>query len=101
MESDAQSMMGLVTLRLVVFLTLGTLLGYAYLALLNLNVRLYVVDGWGWFALVIHFMRVIMVVVAFAFCALRSAPALISSVIGFQITRTVAIHQMLALEKKQ
>jgi len=94
-------MIGLVTLRLFVFLTLGTLLGYAYFALLNLNIRLYVVGGSGWFALVIHFVRIIMVVLALTFCALRSAPALISSVIGFQIARTAAINQLLALEKKQ
>jgi F1F0 ATPase subunit 2 len=94
-------MMDVLALQLLVFFTLGALLGYVHLAALGLNVRLYLVGVSRWFALLVHSTRLLAIVAAFTFCAHRSALALISSVAGFQIMRTVALHrQTQAFERK-
>ena len=94
-------MMELVVLRPAAFVTLGGLLGYAYFAALELNLRLYLVSGAGWLALLIHAMRVLAVTVAFTCCARSGGPALIFSLAGFQLIRTVAVNrQTLVMTRK-
>jgi F1F0 ATPase subunit 2 len=93
MESDAQRMIELIVLRLAAFVTLGALLGFSYLTALGLNVRLYLESGTAWLALLVHAVRVLVTVAAFALCAHRGALDLISSVAGFHVMRTVAIHR--------
>ncbi len=84
-------MTGSIALQLVVFVTMGALLGFAYLAALGLNVRLY--RGAAWLALLAHAMRVLGIVAAFTLCAHRGALALISSFAGFHLMRTVALNR--------
>jgi hypothetical protein len=94
-------MMELIALRLLAFVTLGGLLAFAYLAALDLNVRLYLDRGSGWFALLVHAARGVAIVVAFSLCAHQSAMALLSSFVGFQIMRIVALNQKtLGLESR-
>ena len=90
-----------VLLQFLPFAALGALLGFAYLYALGLNVRLYVRDGPGWIAVLVHLVRIPLIGVGFAMCAHLGALPLLSSLIGFQVMRTVAINQQLrAMERK-
>ena len=52
-------------------------------------------------ALLVHLLRLLLIGAAFTLCARQGASALLSSVAGFQIMRTVAIAQKVsALESK-
>jgi len=86
-------MMGLMAVQITAFATLGALLGFVYLAALGLNVRLYLEAGAGWLALLVHTTRLLATCVALALCARQGALALLSSVAGFQIVKTIAINQ--------
>lgn len=86
-------MMEFVVAQILAFIALGAVLGFAYLAALGLNVRLYVDAGPGWFALLVHAARLLGVAVAFIACAHQGAPAFLSVVAGFQIMRTVALNR--------
>jgi len=94
-------MMAPIGLRLTAFFTFGAILGYAYLAALALNVRLYLASEAGWTSLAAHVVRVLAIIAAFTLCAHRGAPALISSVAGFYVMRIVTIsRQALQFAKK-
>ncbi len=86
-------MMELVVLQLLAFVTFGALVGFVYFAALALNVRMYLDSGAAWLALLAHALRVLAIVAAFALCAYCGAPALISSVVGFHLMRTVTINR--------
>jgi hypothetical protein len=92
MEDDARRMILLFLLRIADFVTVGALLGSAYLAVLGFNARLYVKPAAVWIAVLIHILRIFVIGAAFTFCAYRGAPALISSVAGFHIVRTIVIN---------
>ena len=84
-------MMESIALRLFAFITLGAMLGSAYLAALRLNVRLYLDSGAAWITLLTHAIRVLAIIAAFASCAHRGALALIFCLVGFHLMRTVTI----------
>jgi len=86
-------MMELVLLRIAACLVFGAMLALVYLKALGLNVALYLDSGGMWMALLCHAMRVLAVVAAFALCAHAGALALISSVAGFHVMRTVTISR--------
>jgi hypothetical protein len=85
-------MMELVMLRILTFTVLGALLAAAYVAALALNVRLYTNSATWWLGLVIHAARLFAIVAAFTIFAGQSALALVSSLLGFQMIRTVVIN---------
>lgn len=93
LEGDAQRMKGFLVVQIIAFATFGGLLGFAYLAALGLNVRLYFEAGTGWLALLIHTTRLLATGVALTLCARQGALPLLSSVAGFQIMKTIAINQ--------
>ena len=87
--------------RVLPYGALGALLGIAFFSALDWNVRLYVDDGAGWSALLVHLMRLLVVGAAFTLCARRGALPLLSSMAGFQIMRVAAVDQKrCALEKR-
>ncbi len=93
-------MMDLLVLRILPFAALGAFLAVAYLSALGLNVRLYLDHTPGWVPALFHLTRLLTVAATLALCARAGAFALLSSVIGFQLTRTVGINQRSqALEK--
>ena len=86
-------MMELVVMRIVAFVTLGAVFGFAYLAALGLNVHIYLGSGSGWVALLVQAVRWLVIGGAFALCARQGALPLVSNMIGFQISRTFAISR--------
>jgi hypothetical protein len=77
------------------------LIAVAYLLALGWNVRVYVDNGFGWSAVLIHTLRLLAIGAAFTLCARQGAVALLSSVAGFQMMRTAAVNQQRrALERK-
>ena len=80
-----------VALRLFAFIAVGALLGFAFLAALRLNVRLYLDSGAAWITILAHALRVLAIVIALTLCAHHGALALIFCVVGFHLMRTVAI----------
>ena len=86
-------MMDLAFLRVLPYCVLGALLGIAYFAALALNVRLYTGSGPGWSAMLLHLARLILIAAVFTLCARRGAPSLLSSVVGFELMRKVAVNQ--------
>jgi hypothetical protein len=94
LEGDAERMIESTGLRLFAFVVLGALLGFTYLGALRLNVRLYLGPGVAWIALLTHAMRALAIVATLTFCARRGGLALVSSVAGFHVMRTVTINRM-------
>jgi len=72
---------------------LGALIGIAYVSALGWNVRLYVGHGVGWGGLLVHGLRLLMVAAGFTLCARQGALPLLSSLVGFVVTRTWAVNQ--------
>jgi F1F0 ATPase subunit 2 len=94
-------MMDLTFLRLLPYCALGALLGVAYFSALSLNVRLYAGSGPGWSAMLLHLARVLMLGTIFTLCARQGASFLLSSVLGFELMRKVAVsRQILALGRE-
>jgi N-ATPase, AtpR subunit len=69
------------------------LMGFAYLAALGLNVRLYLEAEAGWLTLLIHITRLVATGAALTLCARQGALALLSSVAGFQMMKTFTINR--------
>jgi F1-F0 ATPase (N-ATPase) AtpR subunit len=87
--------------RILPYIVLGALLAVAYFSALDWNVSLYVDYRFGWSAVLIHALRLLAIGAAFALCAHRGAVPLLSTVIGFQMTRTAAVNQQRrALERR-
>lgn len=86
-------MRDLTFLRVLPYCALGVLLGVAYLYALALNVRLYVGSGRGWSAPFLHLTRLLVIAAVFTLCARRGASSLLSSMVGFELIRTVAVNQ--------
>jgi F1F0 ATPase subunit 2 len=80
-------------LRVLPYFALGALIGVAYFSALGWNVRLYTGAGPGWSALLVHLMRLLALGAALTLCARQGASALLSSVVGFELMRKVAINQ--------
>jgi len=87
-------------MELVAFVSFGAMLGFGYLAVLGLNVRLYLDSGAAWMALVVHATRVLATIAALTLCAHRGALALISTVAGFHVMRTVTISRQTLARKR-
>jgi hypothetical protein len=75
----------------LVFVALGALFAFAYLGALDLNVRLYLGSGSGWFALLLHAGRLLVTVAALTLCSRMSGLCLVSGLVGFQIMRIVTL----------
>jgi F1F0 ATPase subunit 2 len=94
-------MIDLILVRVLPYSVLGALLAVAYFSALGWNVRLYVDDGAGWSAVLIHSLRLLVIGAVFTLCARRGAFPLLSSVVGFQMMRAAAVNQQRrALERK-
>ncbi len=58
-------------------------------------------SGPGWSALLLHLARLLVIGAVFTLCARQGASSLLSSVVGFELMRTIAVNQQrLALERK-
>ena len=86
-------MRDLIFLRVLPYCALGALLGVAYFSALALNVRLYMGSGPGWSATLLHLARMLVIAAVFTLCARRGAPSLLSSMVGFELMRKVAVNQ--------
>lgn len=86
-------MIALFVVRSILYLVLGGVLAVAYISALGWNVRLYLDHGAGRGAMLFHVMRLLVIGAAFTICARRSALPLLSSLVGFQIMRTVAVNR--------
>jgi F1F0 ATPase subunit 2 len=86
-------MMDLIFLRILPYCALGASLGVAYFSALALNVRLYTGSGPGWSATLLHLARLLVIGAVFTLCARRGASSLLSSVVGFELMRKVAVNQ--------
>jgi hypothetical protein len=73
-------------LRLMAFLALGAGFGAAYLIALAWNVRLYC-TGWTPLALLLHLLRFVGTAAIFVALARTGGAPLLSSFVGFQLTR--------------
>ena len=94
-------MIDLILVRVLPYAALGALLAAAYFSALGWNVRLYVDYGAGWTALLVHVTRLLMIAAAFTLCARLGTFPLLSSVVGFQMMRMVAVNrQTRLLERK-
>lgn len=94
-------MMDMSFLRVLPYCALGALLGVVYFSALGLNVRLYAGSGPGWSAMLLHLARLLLIGAVFTLCARQGASSLLSSVVGFELTRKIAVNQQrLALERK-
>jgi hypothetical protein len=78
------------SLQLLGFLTLGTVLGIAYLSLLAWNVRLYCAGSTS-LALLLHLLRFLGIATILVAFARSGAAPLLSSFVGFQLTRAIAL----------
>jgi F1F0 ATPase subunit 2 len=85
--------MEVILMRAVPYALLGALIGIAYVGALGWNVRLYVDHGVGSAGLLLHAFRLLSVAVAFIICARHGALPLLSSLVGFLVTRTWAVNQ--------
>ena len=89
-------------LRVASYAVLGALIGAAYFAALEWNVRLYAGRGAAWDTLLIHLTRLGFVAAAFTLCARQGAAPLLASFAGFMVMRTFAVNRYrLALERNQ
>ena len=94
-------MMDMNFLPVLTYCGLGVLLGVAYFSALGLNVRLYAGSGHGWSATLLHLARLLLIGAVFTFCARQGASSLLSSVLGFEVIRKVAVNQQRrALERR-
>jgi F1F0 ATPase subunit 2 len=88
MEKDAHGLMKVQPLQLLAFLALGTTLGAAYLSALAWNVRLYCAGSTP-LALLLHLLRFLGTAAILVALARSGAAPLLSSFVGFQLTRIV------------
>jgi hypothetical protein len=86
MEGDADRIMNLQALRLLAWLGLGAGFGAAYLRVLAWNVRLYCARFTP-LALLLHLLRFLSTAAVFVALARTGAAPLLSSFVGFQLTR--------------
>lgn len=94
-------MIHLILVRDLPYGVLGALLAVVYFSALGWNVHLYVDNGAGWSALLVHLARLLAIGAAFTLCARQGALPLLSSVVGFQLMRTAAVNQQRrALERE-
>ncbi len=97
MEEDEQRV---IPLGILLYGTVGALTAAVYISALSWNVRLYVSQRARWYVVLVHLARLLVVGASFTICAHQGAPALLSSLAGFQVIRTVAINrQSLAIQK--
>jgi F1F0 ATPase subunit 2 len=90
----------MIALRILLYGTAGALTAVIYISALSWNVRLYIGQGPKWGAALVHLVRLLVVGAGFTLCARQGALALLSSLAGFQVIRTIAINrQSLAMEK--
>jgi F1-F0 ATPase (N-ATPase) AtpR subunit len=89
MEKDAHGIMNFRALQLLAFLALGAGVGAAYLSALAWNVRLYCVGSTA-LALLVHLLRFLGTAAIFVALAQAGAAPLLSSFVGFQLTRFCA-----------
>jgi F1F0 ATPase subunit 2 len=93
-------MIGVVIVRMAVYVALGALIGMVYFAALAWNVRLYTGHGAGRNALLLHLARFAVAVAAFTLCARQGAAPMLASFGGFLAIRTIAVnHYRLALRR--
>ncbi|HTY53865.1 MAG TPA: ATP synthase subunit I [Candidatus Binataceae bacterium] len=85
--------MNVVTMRILLFVTLGGALATAHLAALDWNLRLYLEARRGWIALMTHVVRLLAIAATFVLMAHEGALALLSGAAGFQMMRTLIINQ--------
>jgi hypothetical protein len=71
----------------------GFALARAHLCALAVNVRLYLAPGAAWRPVGLHVARLAMVVIGFTIAALCGAPALIATLAGFTLGRTLELAQ--------
>ena len=90
MEKDAYGLMNAQPSQLLTFLALGSVLGAAYLSALAWNVRLYCA-GSTLLALVLHALRFLATAAILVALARSGAAPLLSSFVGFQLTRIFAL----------
>lgn len=69
---------------------LGLAVGFAYLAVLRINVRLYITEGAGWRPLLLHAARIIAVAILFWALATHGGVPLLGGFLGFLAARFVA-----------
>lgn len=78
---------------LLAWCAFGALIGAAYFATLELNVRLYTSARPGWAAVATHGARFLIAVVCFAAVARGAgAPALLAAFAGFLTVRSAAVY---------
>jgi F1F0 ATPase subunit 2 len=82
-----------ILMRALPYGLLGAVIGIAYIGALGWNVRLYLGHGIGWGGLLVHTLRLLIVAAAFTICARQGALPLLSSLVGFLVTRTWAVNQ--------
>ncbi len=93
-------MIGLVVVRMAAYGAFGALIGMAYFAALAWNVRLYIGDGTGRNALLVHLSRFAVAVAAFTLCARQGAAPMLANLAGFLAIRTISVnHYRLALQR--
>jgi F1F0 ATPase subunit 2 len=90
----------MIELRILGYGALGALTALIYVSALGWNVRLYLDDRARWSAVLVHLARMVVVAAAFTLCALQGALALLSSLAGFQIVRTVAVRRQTLVAEK-
>jgi len=71
----------------------GFALARAHLSALAVNVRLYLTPGTAWRPVGLHVVRLAVVVTCFTIAALFGAPALIATLVGFTLGRTLELGQ--------
>lgn len=86
-------MIDLIFIRALPYGALGALIGIAYVGALAWNVRLYVGHGVEWGVLLVHLLRLLTVAAAFTLCARQGALPLLSTLVGFLVTRTLTVNQ--------
>ncbi len=80
---------------LLVWGALGALIGFAYFATLEFNVRLYTSPHPGWAAVAAHAARFLIAAACFAAIARGAgAAALLAAFAGFLVARGAAIHRV-------
>jgi len=80
-------------LRVASYCALGALLGAVHFSMLSLNVRLYAGSGPGFSAALLHLARLLLTATVLTLCARQGASPLLSSVVGFELVRKIAINQ--------
>ena len=81
---------------ILLYCAIGALVGAGYFSALRWNVELYVRGRFAGKAVFAHLVRLLMIAGAFTLCARQGAPALIASLIGFQLARVLVVNKDLA-----